>query len=45
MAHYKSKICKKWSGCGVLFEDVTHFEYLGMALKITNGICNDVAEK
>lgn len=36
---------KKQSGCGALFEDVTWFEYLGMALKIRNGKCNEVAEK
>jgi len=46
MAHYKSKnLQKKKIGCGLLFEDVTQFEYMGMALKIMNGICNEVAGK
>jgi hypothetical protein len=44
MVHYKKKFTKK-IGCGVLFEDVTQFENLGMALKIRIGICNEVAEK
>jgi hypothetical protein len=35
----KQKFAKKRKiGCGLLFEDVTQFEYVGMALKIMNGI-------
>ena len=41
----KQNLQQKKIGCDVSFDDVTRFEFLGMALKIRKGICNEVAEK
>ena len=41
----KAEFAKNSQEVVLSFEDVTQFEYLGMALKIRKGICNAVAEK